>query len=240
MLLYLRYALIVVYIGIWGILCIPIGLIRPRSPFTAPIVGGSLGKVVMKILGVKMIVEDHQKFYPGKPVVFCGNHQSNIDAFVLGWMVPKNTVFLGKKSILYIPLFGLITWFVGTIFIDRGKRNKAISTMDQAAEEIKKKGVCVFVMPEGTRSHGKGLGRFKKGAFHTAIKAEVPIVPIAFSDYHKYLNFNKWNSGVVLIRCLDPIDSTGKSVEELLNETRDVLSKNVEELNQRLESQALL
>jgi len=234
-LLIIRYTLIALYIVIWGIICLPIVLIlKPRSAYSSPIVAWLLGKPVINILGLKIEVIDKHKFYPGYPSVFVGNHQSNLDAFTMAYLVPQNTVFLAKKSLLFIPIFGAITWFVGTIFINRKKRKHAVGKMDAAAEDIKNKKVSVYIMPEGTRNHGKGLGRFKKGAFHTAIKANVPIIPMAFSSYHKYTDLHKWNSGKILVKVLDPISPEGKTVDELMQETRLVMEKTIDELDLKL------
>ena len=136
--LIIRYTLIALYIVIWGIICLPIVLIlKPRSAYSSPIVAWLLGKPVINILGLKIEVIDKHKFYPGYPSVFVGNHQSNLDAFTMAYLVPQNTVFLAKKSLLFIPIFGAITWFVGTIFINRKKRKHAVGKMDAAAEDIK-------------------------------------------------------------------------------------------------------
>jgi len=235
LLLIIRYTTIALYFIVWGIICLPIVLVlKPRSATSAPIVAWLLGKPVINILGLKIKSIDKHKFYPGYPCVFVGNHQSNIDAFAMAYLVPKNTVFLAKKSLLYIPIFGAITWFVGTIFINREKRKHAVGKMDAAAEDIKKNKVSVYIMPEGTRSHGKGLGRFKKGAFHTAKKANVPIIPMAFSSYREYIDLNKWNAGTILVKFMDPISPEGKTVDELMQETREVISKTIKELDLKL------
>ncbi len=231
MLLIIRYTLITLYIVVWGIVCLPAGLFKPRTPFAAPFVAWMLGRPVINILGIKIEAIDYHKFYPGYPCVFVGNHQSNLDAFTMAYLVPRNTSFLAKKSILFIPIFGLITWFVGTIFIDRKRRNKALGTMDNVVKDIKEKKVSVYIMPEGTRNHGQALGRFKKGAFHTAIKAGVPIIPMVFSSYKQFVDVRKWNSGKILAKFLDPIPTEGKTVDELMSETREVILKTHEELN---------
>ena len=73
---------------------------------------------------------------------------------------------------------GELYWLTGNILIDRANRSKAMDTISQVAEQIKKNKVSVWMFPEGTRSRGRGLLPFKTGAFHAAIAAQVPIVPI--------------------------------------------------------------
>jgi putative phosphoserine phosphatase/1-acylglycerol-3-phosphate O-acyltransferase len=69
----------------------------------------------------------------------------------------------------------------GTVFVDRGDRAQAILAM-QPAIEATRRGFSILVAPEGTRSGSKKLGRFKKGAFHMAMAAGVPIVPIVLRN----------------------------------------------------------
>ena len=73
---------------------------------------------------------------------------------------------IGKKSILWMPLFGQIYWLSGNILIDRANRARAFETLAQTAVKIKEKCLSIWIFPEGTRSRGRGLLPFKAGAFH--------------------------------------------------------------------------
>jgi lysophosphatidate acyltransferase len=76
-----------------------------------------------------------------------------------------------------------------TVFIDRANRNNAMSAFDEAALHMQKNRHSVFIFPEGTRSYytEPDLLPFKKGAFHFAIKAQVPIVPMVAANYSDLL-----------------------------------------------------
>ncbi len=63
---------------------------------------------------------------------------------------------------------------------------------------LQHKDTSIWVFPEGTRNLGKGLLPFKKGAFHMAIAAGVPIVQVCVSNYVTHMRLNRWNSGDVL------------------------------------------
>jgi 1-acyl-sn-glycerol-3-phosphate acyltransferase len=73
----------------------------------------------------------------------------------------------------------------------------------------------IWVFPEGTRNLGKGLLPFKKGAFHMAIAAGVPIVPVCVSNYATHMQLNRWDAGDVLIRSLPPIPTAGLTADDI-------------------------
>ncbi len=155
-----------------------------------------------------------------RPCVFISNHQHNLDIFPGAMALPERTVSIGKKSIIFIPFFGLYYWLSGNILIDRANKRRAFETMDTAAKTIKEKNISVWIMPEGTRSKGRGLLPFKKGPFVTAIKAGVPIVPIAWSNYVKQINLNRWHAGTIIMQVLDPISTTGIDINDV-NQIKD-------------------
>lgn len=88
-----------------------------------------------------------------------------------------------------------------TVFIDRANRATARAAFDGAAQTMRSERQSVFIFPEGTRSYAEKpeLLPFKKGAFHLAIQAQVPIVPVVVANYSHVLNVRKKevNRGVV-------------------------------------------
>ena len=81
--------------------------------------------------------------------------------------------------------------------------------MGKAAEAIIEKDTSVWIMPEGTRSRGKGVQRFKKGAFYTAIQAQCPVVPVAVSSNYLNVDLTKLSAGHIWFRPLAPIETKG-------------------------------
>jgi 1-acyl-sn-glycerol-3-phosphate acyltransferase len=158
-----------------------------------------------KMLGVKLVLKRHHKAEDVGPAVYVANHQNSYDLFTVPAMVPKNCVSIGKKSIKWIPFFGQLYWLSGNILIDRSNRSKAATTISKAADRIKQNGLSVWMFPEGTRSYGRGLLPFKTGAFHTAMNADVPIVPVCMNSTHKSIKLNRWNNGTIYIEMLAPI-----------------------------------
>ncbi len=126
----------------------------------------------------------------------------------------ENTVSIGKKSIVWIPFFGLLYWLSGNILIDRKDKHSAKRTIEKTVERIGKDQLSVWMFPEGTRSNGRGLLPFKMGAFHTAIKAGVPIVPVVLSNTAGF-KLNRLNNGYVIVESLQPIATEHYPLEDI-------------------------
>ena len=167
----------------------------------------------------------------GSPqAVYIANHQNNFDLFTLAAVLPKGVVTVGKSSLLWIPFFGALYWVSGNILINRNNRAKAIETIEQVVASMKKTGLSIWMFPEGTRSRGRGMLPFKRGAFHAAVQAGVPIVPVVCSNTHGQVDLNRLNNGKVIVEMLDPIDTTGlhetdvvhlvKACEQKMRETQ--------------------
>ncbi|PJG85948.1 1-acylglycerol-3-phosphate O-acyltransferase [Conservatibacter flavescens] len=168
------------------------------------------------------------------PCIYIGNHQNNYDMVTISYMVRPRTVSVGKKSLIWIPFFGILYWATGNIFLDRDNRSKAHSTMTELARRINNEKLSIWMFPEGTRSRGRGLLPFKTGAFHAAIAANVPIVPVICSDTHNKVDLNRKDNGKVICEIMQPIDVSGytrENVRELADYCHQVMSKRIAELN---------
>ncbi|TCN90623.1 1-acylglycerol-3-phosphate O-acyltransferase [Shewanella fodinae] len=168
---------------------------------------------VTPLLGLRVIIRNLAR-NQCQPCIFLANHQNNFDLFTLSKVVPKGTVSLGKKSLLWIPLFGIIYWLSGNILIDRNNRSRAVATLSKVARKIKQNRLSLWVFPEGTRSRGRGLLPFKMGAFHTAIATGVPVVPI-IASCQSHIRLNRRNNGVVIIELLEPIATDNVAPSQL-------------------------
>lgn len=177
-------------------------LFRPKHPLNAYLVTHYVCGIGLKILGIKLSFENPEALYADTPCVYIGNHQDNIDVFVYGSVFPKYTFVVGKKSLRWLPFFGWAYALSGNLYIDRTNRDKAISTMSATEEVIRSEKRSLFVFPEGTRSKGKGLAPFKKGAFHVALNTGRPIVGIVASHYD--FDLNRWSPGSVHMKVLPP------------------------------------
>lgn len=177
---------------------------------------------------------------PTTPAIYIGNHQNNFDMVTISSMVRPRTVSVGKKSLMWIPFFGLLYWASGNIFIDRNNRTKAQSTMNTLAKRINEEQLSIWMFPEGTRSRGRGLLPFKTGAFYASIACGVPIVPVVCSSTHNKVKWNRWNNGKVICEELTPIDTrhfSRKNVRELAQYCHDLMEKRIAELDAEIAAQ---
>ncbi|QOY70273.1 1-acylglycerol-3-phosphate O-acyltransferase [Pseudomonas sp. OST1909] len=215
MLFLLRMLLMGLHFMIAGVLGVLLGVCRPFNPDNSRLCARLYALPAMWILRLKVRTDvDSLRNKPGTCVVIA-NHQSNYDLFVLGNVVPHRTVCIAKKSLKWVPLFGQLFWLAGNVLIDRGNAHKARRAMLTTTQTLQHKDTSIWVFPEGTRNLGKGLLPFKKGAFHMAIAAGVPIVQVCVSNYVTQMQLNRWNSGELLIRSLPPIPTTGMTVDDI-------------------------
>lgn len=139
-----------------------------------------------------------------RPAVFIGNHQTELDVLMLGCMFPKYCSVTAKKSLKKVPFLGQFMALSGTVFIDRKNTKDARVAMSGAAGEMTKRNQSVYMFPEGTRSYAKEpeLLPFKKGAFHLAVQAGVPIVPVVVANYSHvlYLKDMVFKSGTIPVK----------------------------------------
>jgi putative phosphoserine phosphatase / 1-acylglycerol-3-phosphate O-acyltransferase len=135
---------------------------------------GQLGNIHIEVLG-----EEHTT---QRPAVFFINHQSTlIDALVTSNVVQRGFTVVAKAEVKQIPLLGQLLTLADVAFVDRSNTSKAISAMQPAVDKLLA-GVSIVMAPEGTRSLSPRIGAFKKGGFHLARDAGVPIVPIVIRN----------------------------------------------------------
>ena len=172
-----RVLLLTLLLIFWFVFGLLLCLVRPRHPNNV-YVFARMYHAVCPLIGLKVRVTISDEVKSVGPAVYVCNHQSNFDIFTVTGAVRPGVVAVGKKSLLWLPFFGLIFWLSGNVLIDRSNRSRAIGTIGQVVDRIKHHGTSIWMFPEGTRSKGRGLLPFKAGAFHTAVQAEVPVVPI--------------------------------------------------------------
>ena len=239
MLLIARSIIIIVLLFLAFLFTIIYCLIRPMHRDNVHVIA-SIFASVSPILGIKVIKRVVDPAALDHANIFLANHQNNFDLFTHTSVVPKGTVSLGKKSLAWMPLFGQIYWLSGNILIDRKNRHSAFDTMAKTVEKMKSKALTVWIFPEGTRSRGRGLLPFKVGAFHTAIAAQAPIVPV-LASCQGHIKLNRWNNGIVIVEMMAPIATEGltkNDVKALNAQVHEVMSARLVELNQ--EAKALM
>jgi len=196
---------------------------------------------------VRFAIEDpHNYLNNTRPAVFIGNHQTELDVLMLGCIFPKYCSITAKSSLRNMPFLGWFMSLSGSVFIDRANSQSARSAMDGAARIMQNERQSVYMFPEGTRSYSKEpeLLPFKKGAFHLAVQAGVPIVPVVVANYSDILYIKSWrfNSGTIPIKVLQPINTTHlkhTDVEDLARDTRELMLRELKSLTARARGQSI-
>jgi len=194
------------------VLCIPalvLYLARPFNPDNNRLFGWTVARVGRCLLGMKRPLYGAENMPQDRPTVIIANHQQNDDLFLMGDLLPPRTVAVGKSSLVWVPFFGQIFWLGGNIILNRGRSRKAVAVMEATSEAINLQRKSIWVFPEGTRSRGRGLGSFKKGAFHTAIAAGAPITMVCAGEYHGKTRGWSGRREPVPMRILPPVETEG-------------------------------
>ena len=183
---------------------------------------------VTRFAGVRVTVDNRANLEPQQPYVFMANHASTIDIWALFLAIPRRVRMIAKKQLARIPLFGWVMWAGRFIFIDRQNAVAARRSIDDAGRRIRG-GDSVLIFPEGTRTRDGELGPFKKGGFHLAMEAGVPIVPIALRGTRALMPRGslRVKSGEVFVIIGAPIPTSGLTLEDrpaLIQRVRDAIA----------------
>jgi putative phosphoserine phosphatase/1-acylglycerol-3-phosphate O-acyltransferase len=134
------------------------------------------------LIGLNLVVRGEHHLWENRPAVFVFNHQSKVDVVILAKLLRRDIAGVGKKEIKDMPLIGKTLELAGTIFIDRENSASAIQAMKPLVDAMRNQGKSVAIAPEGTRSITPRLAAFKKGPFHLALQAGVPVVPVVIHN----------------------------------------------------------
>jgi len=235
---YVRMSLMLLWIILSSLLMLPWGVINWKNPNNNKLYARFYSPLARLIMGIRVLPDHVERLTEQQPCIYVLNHQSGIDVMTYGSLYPPKTILIGKKELRYVPMWGLMYESFGNILIDRKNRSQSVGGLNQAMQALKTKGLSIFIFPEGTRNRsGVGLLPFKKGAFHMAITAQVPIVPVVCASLLPLVSERKKyaKSGTLRVSVLPVISTQGKTLdhlEALMTETREAMLKKLEELNQ--------
>ena len=158
-----------------------VGLLNRSHRDGVNMAAGVWADLTTAVSGIDLRVEGEAHLWSQRPAVFIFNHQSGLDAPLMVKLVRRDVTGIGKQEIRWNPIFGPLFWAAGIVFVDRADTARAIEAMRPAVTALRQ-GRSILIAPEGTRQPTPRLGRFKKGAFHLAMQAGVPIVPVVFRN----------------------------------------------------------
>ncbi len=186
------------------------------------------------MIGLELDVKGEENAWGHRPCVFVFNHQSQADTLVIPALLRRDLAGVGKKEIGNIPIIGKVMQWGGTVLIDRQDGASARESMKPLVDVMLKEGRSVCIAPEGTRSTSTNLGRFKKGAFHLAMQAQVPIVPIVIHNALDVAPRGQYvlKPATVKVSVLPAVDTSTWKRETIDNHVHEVRDLFLEELDQ--------
>jgi 1-acyl-sn-glycerol-3-phosphate acyltransferase len=175
------------------------------------------GKTVLYGMGFWPVVTSLQEPVKNKSYMFIANHTSMIDIMLMFSVVRSPMVFVGKKELTRIPLFGYL--FKRTsIIVDRSDLNSRREVYIEAQQRLNR-GLSVCIFPEGLVPDDESvvLSEFKNGAFRLAIEHQIPIVPMIFYDCKLRFSYTFFSGfpGPLRVKILPFIATEGLTLEAM-------------------------
>jgi putative phosphoserine phosphatase/1-acylglycerol-3-phosphate O-acyltransferase len=200
-----------------GILVFSIVTLRRWSrELVAPVAHG-WAHVMLALCGVRVIHANESTLCDRRARLLMINHPSTFDPVWVALIVPPATMALGKREFIYYPGFNLAWWALRLGLIDRSNPEVARRTIAEVSERVQRERLSILMAPEGTRSRDGSLQAFKKGAFHLAMEARIPIFPVVASGAYEIWPRHRWLPvpGVVRLRFLPPVSTSDWKLEDL-------------------------
>jgi len=205
-------------------------LVNPH--FASRVCGTYWAKLLSWLTPMRVEVEGAENAQPGSSYIVASNHQSVFDILVLyGWL-DLDLKWVMKAELRKMPAVGISCEKLGHIYVDRKNRVKARQAINDALERLGD-GIGILFFPEGTRSSDGRLLPFKKGAFHTAIEQQVPLLPVTIvgtRDIMPPRSLLPFPGRVRLIihEAIPTEGMTHDDLDGLLNRTRDIVAAGLE------------
>ena len=196
------------------------GSVREAQNFASSV----FGDYAAALVGLRLNVKGEHNLWAKRPAVFVFNHQSKADVIITAKLLRRDIAGVGKKELKQYPLIGQLLEFAGVVFIDRQNSASAIEAMTPLVDAMRFEGKSVVIAPEGTRTISPRLGPFKKGAFHLAMQAGVPVVPIVIHNAIDVAPKGEFvfRSATVDVDVLPPIDTSDWQAKTIDKHVADV------------------
>jgi len=174
------------------------------------------GKTIIFVMGFKPIVDYEQEIISSKSYMFIANHASLIDVMLMLSVMKNPAVFVGKKELRKLPVFGYV-FRKTSIYVDRSSEKSRKEVYVRAQKKLDQ-GLSICIFPEGlVPEESVTLAPFKNGAFRLAIEHQIPIVPMTFYDVKKRFSwtfFSGW-PGKLRVRIHKFIPTNGLTIDDM-------------------------
>lgn len=187
------------------------GILRRSRRTFVDLAGGVGADVAFGMSGIDVEVTGAEHLVSTRPCVFVFNHQSKFDVPIMMKLVREGFTAVAKKEAASIPVWGQLFSIADVAFVDRGNSRQAREAVQPAVDKLREEGISLVIAPEGTRSPTPRLGPFKRGAFHIAMQAGVPIVPVVIRNAGEIMwrGAQTLRGGTVQVVVHPPVDTTG-------------------------------
>jgi putative phosphoserine phosphatase / 1-acylglycerol-3-phosphate O-acyltransferase len=196
---------------------VAVGLLTGRKRRGVDLATSLFAQVGSALGGVDVRVEGEANLWSHRPAVFLINHQSSlIDLVVTSTILRGGFTAVAKREAADIPVIGRLLTLADFAFLDRSNSEQARDALLEARQRLES-GISIVIAPEGTRSFSPKVGTFKKGAFHLAMQAGVPIVPIVIRNAGELMwrNAKTARGGIVEVLVHEPIPTAGWTKADL-------------------------
>ena len=208
-------------------------LARPFNPDNNRILATVCARFGRTVLGMERPLYGVENMPKDPSMVVIANHQHNDDFLIVGDIVPRRVVAVGKSGLLWVPFFGQVFWLGGNVILNRSHSQKSVASMQAVGNIIVRERKNLWVFPEGTRSRGKGLQSLKKGAFYAAIASKSPLVMVCVGQYQDESEGWMGRRKPVPVRILPAIETTGltnKDIPELMARCHSAMTAAIAQL----------
>jgi len=207
------YVVTVLYIVLVGPVALMLARVLGSKRLMYAVGHGGVG-LALRLAGIRYRIVGRENV-PDRAVVYCSNHESNVDPAVLFQGLDPMLHVLYKAELHRVPLMGMAFDIGGFVAVDRADRRKSFAAVDRAVASLRQ-GNSFQIFPEGTRSRTGELLPFKKGGFIMALQAAAPVVPVAISGGRA--SMRKGSAFVrpvrVTVRIGQPVPTEGLTVDD--------------------------
>ena len=198
----------------YGLPAIPLALVPPRGEWFLKLARG-WARLILAVSGVRVRILHRERFVGDTSFVVAANHESFYDILVLLAVLPMSVRFLAKRNLFRLPFLGWAMAAAGFVPVDRADHSHGKEMLDTALSRLRDRR-SLIVFPEQTRTRTGDLSAFKSGAAVFAIKAEMPLLPVAIAGTFDVLRRDSFwiRPGRVTLAVGEPLSVEGRSARD--------------------------